>query len=190
MFMLYSIVVGLALGLLLRGRIARLGEVRLRWAPLAFAGLIVQIALFSEPVAAVVGAAGPPIYVLSTAAVLAVVVANLRVPGLAVVAVGAISNLVAILANGGYMPVSADALVALGLDPATGYSNSAALDHVALAPLTDIFALPVWVPFANVFSIGDVIIGIGIVIAMIGAMRDARLGPPGARSVEATAAGR
>ena len=27
------------------------------------------------------------------------------------------------------------------------------------APLTDIFALPAWLPFANVFSIGDVLIG-------------------------------
>ena len=42
-----------------------------------------------------------------------------------------------------------------------------------LAPLTDIFALPTWLPFANVFSIGDVLIGIGVVWAIVVAMRSA-----------------
>ena len=31
-----------------------------------------------------------------------------------------------------------------------------------LAPLTDIFAMPRWLPFANVFSVGDVLIGVGV----------------------------
>ena len=35
----------------------------------------------------------------------------------------------------------------------------------------DIFALPSWLPFANVFSIGDVLIGLGIVAAIVIAMR-------------------
>jgi len=36
----------------------------------------------------------------------------------------------------------------------------------AFAPLTDIFALPDWLPFANVFSIGDVLIAIGVAIVV------------------------
>ena len=39
-----------------------------------------------------------------------------------------------------------------------------------LGPLTDLFAMPGWVPLANVFSIGDVLIGIGAVIAVVAAM--------------------
>jgi hypothetical protein len=178
MFMLYAVAIGLALGLFLRGRLARLGQIRLRWAPLAIAGLAVQVVLFSAPVADAVGAAGPPIYVASTAAVLAAVLVNWRVPGLPVVAAGATSNLLAIVANGGYMPASPDALAALGAAPGSGFSNSATPETVALAPLTDIFAMPTWMPFANVYSIGDVLIGVGIVVAIVAAMRDARLDPP------------
>jgi len=37
--------------------------------------------------------------------------------------------------------------------------------------LTDIFALPRWMPLANIFSIGDVLIGIGVAIAIAAAMR-------------------
>jgi multisubunit Na+/H+ antiporter MnhE subunit len=40
----------------------------------------------------------------------------------------------------------------------------------ALAPLTDIFALPTWLPGANVFSIGDVLIGLGIALVIVLAM--------------------
>src|SRR4051794_28918888 len=118
MFMLYAVAIGLALGLLLRGRIVRLGEVRLRWAPLALAGLAVQLILFASPVAATVGSAGPPIYVASTAAVLAAVVANWRIPGLPIVGAGAASNLIAVVANGGYMPASSEALSAVGVEAA------------------------------------------------------------------------
>ena len=66
------------------------------------------------------------------------------------------SNLAAIVANGGYMPADPGAIAALGQATRTRYSNSVVVDHPALRPLTDIFALPPWVPFANVFSIGDV----------------------------------
>jgi hypothetical protein len=177
MFMLYAVAIGLALGLLLRGRIARLGQIRLRWAPLAIAGLAVQLVLFSGPVASVIGDAGPPIYVASTAAVLVAVLANWRIPGLPIVAAGAASNLLAIVANGGYMPASPDALAAIGASDGPGYSNSATPEVIAFAPLTDIFAMPAWLPFANVFSIGDVLIGLGVVVAIVAAMRDPRLDP-------------
>ena len=175
--MLYALVVGVGLGLLLRGRLDRLGEVRLRWAGVAIAGLAVQVALFSAPVADVVGDLGPPAYVASTAAVLVAVLANLRVPGLAFIALGAASNLAAIVANGGFMPVSPDALAALGKPPGGGYSNSSVDGPVALAPLTDIFVLPSWVPMSNVFSIGDVLIGFGVAVTIVVAMRDPRLDP-------------
>jgi hypothetical protein len=42
-----------------------------------------------------------------------------------------------------------------------------------LALLTDIFAVPAWVPFANVFSVGDVLIAIGIAVAIAATMRSA-----------------
>jgi hypothetical protein len=86
------------------------------------------------------------------------------------IVLGAGLNLAAIVANGGAMPAGADALAALGID-ITGHAGSIAAERPALEPLTDIFALPRWMPLANIFSIGDVLIGIGVAIAIAAAMR-------------------
>lgn len=169
MFILYAIPVGILAGYLLGGRLDRLSALRFRWAPLALLGLAVQVALFSEPLAGMVGDAGPAIYVASAVAVLAAVLRNLDVAGLPIVAVGATSNLLAIVANGGSMPTHPDAAAAIGgVSPG---SNSIVATDPALAPLTDIFAIPAWVPFANVFSIGDVVLGIGIAVTIAIGMR-------------------
>ena len=114
---------------------------------------------------------GPPIYMLSTAVVIVSVLLNLRIPGMALVALGAISNLVAIVLNGGYMPADAGAMAALGKTAPTTYSNSAIVAEPVLKPLTDIFALPTWLPFHNVFSVGDVLIAVGVVVVIVAAMR-------------------
>ena len=170
MFILYAIPVGIIAGYLLGGRLDRLSSVRFRWAPIALLGLAVQVALFSDPLAGVVGDAGPPIYVASTAAVLVAVLRNFDIAGLPIIAIGAASNLLAIVANGGYMPADPDALAAIG-GIAPGYSNSSVTTDPTLGPLTDIFAIPAWVPFANVFSIGDVLLGIGIAVTIAIGMR-------------------
>jgi len=161
-FILYAIPIGLALGLLTGGRLERLAGGTFRWAPLALAGLLAQVVVFFGPVAERVGDLGVPIYLGSTTLVLLAVLRNLAIPGLALVALGAVSNLAAIVANGGYMPASPEALAALGRGIGSGYSNSAVVEGPALAPLTDLFALPAWVPWANVFSIGDVLIAAGV----------------------------
>src|SRR5688500_11033407 len=162
MFILYAVLIGLLAGFIARGRLSGLALVQLRWSWVMLGGLLVQVILFSEPVSARIGTLGPPIYVASTAIVIAAVLANRAVTGMPIVALGAASNLAAIVANGGYMPADPAALTALGAAHPTAYSNSAILAAPALAPLTDIFALPTWVPFANVFSVGDVLIGIGV----------------------------
>lgn len=174
MFILYAIPLGIAIGYLLGGRLDRLGDIRFRWGWLAIVGLAVQMVLFSGPVADAVGAAGPAIYVASTAAVLVAVLRNLAIPGIALVAIGAASNLLAIAANGGVMPASADAVGALGTADGAGFSNSVVMADPALRPLTDVFVLPTWVPFANVFSIGDVLIGLGVVVVIAAGMRTGR----------------
>ena len=171
MFVVVAVPIGLVLGLLLRGRIEHLNGLRLRWAWLAVAGFVGQVILFSDPVAAQVGALGPPLYVASTLAVLVAVLANLRVPGMPLVALGAALNLAAILANGGFMPADPGALALAGLEPSSAYSNSVAEANPALKPLTDIYALPAGTPLANVFSVGDVVLAIGVAWVIVAAMR-------------------
>jgi hypothetical protein len=171
MFILYAVPIGLVLGLLLGGRPAGLAAIRFRFGWVMVAGLFVQVVLFSPAVSDIVGELGPPIYILSTAVVIASVLLNLRITGMALVAVGAISNLLAIVLNGGFMPADAGAMAALGKTAPTTYSNSAILAEPVLKPLTDIFALPTWVPFANIFSVGDVLIAVGVVVVIVAAMR-------------------
>jgi hypothetical protein len=177
-FILLAIPLGILAGYLLGGRLDRLGDLQFRWAGLAFAGLFVQVLLFSEAVGGLLGRdLGTAIYVASSAAVLVAVVLNARLPGIPVLAIGATLNLAAILANGGVMPTTEAALATAGLGDRSGFSNSAVLADPALAPLTDVFALPAWFPLANVFSVGDVLIGLGVAALLALGMRRPRRTP-------------
>ena len=114
------------------------------------------------------------------------VVANRRLAGIRTLALGATLNLIAILANGGVMPASRSALRTAGmLTNSTDFLNSAALLHPRLLFLGDILAVPHAVPLANVYSIGDVGIAIGVAIAIHG-LAGSRLVP---RRCRATAEG-
>jgi hypothetical protein len=143
-----------------------------RWAWLAVGGLLVQVVLFTPLGSALAGdALVPPIYIASTLAVFVAVVRNVRMPGMAIVAAGALCNLVAITANGGLMPADAGALALAGFSGPGDHTNSVVLEAPAFEPLTDIYAIPAWLPLANVFSIGDVLIGLGVAVAIVAAMR-------------------
>lgn len=170
MFILYAIPIGILAGYLLGGRLGRLADLRLRWIPLALIGLLIQVALFSDWLGVDLGDAAPVVYVASNVLVFAMVLRNVRVPGMALAAVGAASNLLAIVANGGYMPADPEAFVSLGLG-GPGYTNSTLVTDPALPFLTDIFAMPAWMPAANVFSIGDVLLGLGVALTIALAMR-------------------
>jgi len=171
MFILYAVPIGLVLGFLAGGRIAGLAALKLHWTGVILLGLATQVILFTDTVAARVGDLGPLIYVASTVLVLAAVVRNWAIPGMPIVVAGAAMNLAAIVANGGYMPAGQGALEALGKAEPTIYSNSSVVPDPALWFLTDIFALPSWLPFANIFSPGDVLIGVGIATVIVVAMR-------------------
>ena len=135
MFILYAVLIGLVLGFVLGGRLSGLATVDFRWPWLAIGGFVVQLVLFAEPVRSVVGDLGPPLYVVSTGAVLIAVIRNIRIPGMALVAVGAGANLAAIVANGGFMPASEAAFAALGSGLNAGYTNSSIVADPALEPL-------------------------------------------------------
>lgn len=174
-FILYAVLGGLIGGLVTGGSLARLGQVRLRWAPVVALGTAVQVLLFWSPLGSALGPAAAFGYITSNVAVLAAVAANLAIPGLSLLLVGGALNLLAIVANGGYMPASWAALATAGIVPEPGYSNSVASDAAVLGPLTDLFAVPSWVPMANVFSVGDILIGVGVAIAVLATMH--RRGP-------------
>jgi hypothetical protein len=173
--LLYSIAAGLLIGRGVGGRVQHLENVRFAWWPIALAGLAVQLMLFAGPVAERVGAEGPVIYVASTLAVLAALLRNLWLPGLAIIAVGAILNLIPVMANGGAMPSAPEAWLALNGTaelPVSHFSNSVLVGpHTHFPFLGDVFVWPHPLPLANVFSIGDAVIAIGAVVFLVTAMQ-------------------
>lgn len=165
MLLLYAVIFGLLAGVLTRGRIGALGSVKVKLWPVALIGLTFQLLLFSWPLAAIVGKLGPALYVVSTTLVLMTLVVNIRQPGFWLIALGAIANFTVIVANGGQMPASPEAFAMLNgtpFVPTTQFSNSViAGSNTSFYFLADIFVLPRPIPLANVFSIGDVLIGLG-----------------------------
>src|SRR5215208_2040304 len=99
MLLVYAVIIGSLVGLATGGRFSTLGAQTIRWWPVALGGLAVQAVLFG-PASEAVGDAGPLLYVGSTIVVLAALAANLRLPGFWLIGLGAVLNLVAIVANG------------------------------------------------------------------------------------------
>jgi hypothetical protein len=178
-FILYALLAGLLIGAVLGGRWQALGTIRFQWAPLIFVGFASQVVLFSQPVAERIGAAGPALYVVSTGMVGIAILRNVRLPGMPLIILGAASNMAAILANDGFMPAAPGALAAVGKTAPLIYSNSTVVAQPALQPLTDLFALPRWLPFTNVISVGDVLLGLGVLVLVVMTMHHGRQTPAG-----------
>ena len=143
------------------GRLTRLADAPFRRGRLLVVALALQIAVIS------IVPGGPPwlwsaIHLATYGMLALVVAANRGLPGVPVLAFGGALNLVAVLANGGVMPATPEALRAAGISTdAVGFVNSGIVADPRLAVLGDIFAIPAGWPLANVFSIGDVLIGLG-----------------------------
>jgi hypothetical protein len=175
MSLVLPLLAGLAVSPLLGGRWSLLGQIRLRAAALFYVAIALQIVAFPatrlpwrtpDRIAIVLWLVS---YGLFTLALLC----NPRVPGVPLVAVGLVSNVVAISANGGHMPALPSALRAAGLHFKQN-RNSAAMSHPHVAWLVDRWAAPDWVPWGNVFSAGDVLImagGVTFALLASGAFR-------------------
>ena len=116
---------------------------------------------------------------------------NWRIPGMLLIAAGLLMNFAAVTANDGKMPVSADALRVAGRYEEILAGNPAESKHVVadggtvrLWVLTDIIGIPKQVPFAAVWSIGDIALSLGIALLCFRTIR----GEPG--SAEAGAGSR
>jgi Na+/melibiose symporter-like transporter len=166
MFLLPSLALGFLFAVLLGGRPSRVLEVRFRLGWTILAALGIQIALFSRLGDHIDPSLHGRVHLLSYAFLLLFAAANLKARTLMPVLLGLVLNAVAIAANGGRMPVSAAAAEAAGLHPGA-HTNVSESSH-RLGFLGDVFALPRGMPLANVFSIGDLLIGFGMVAFILG----------------------
>ena len=106
---------------------------------------------------------GQPIHLFTFALSAVFLWSNRHLPGAYVVAAGATLNLAAIAANNGTMPASPWAWHTAGYPVLTEhFENSNIVAGARLSWLGDVFAIPKGWPFANVFSVGDVIIVIAV----------------------------
>jgi Family of unknown function (DUF5317) len=166
------VVAGLLVGLMLGGSPRRLGNLRVRFLWLAYVGIALQAAAFPSGVLpwSMPEVVAKGLWLGSFVALGGLIVANIRIPGLALIGVGQACNLIAILANHGLMPVTRGALDAAGLSYHL-HNNSVAVVQPHVAWLVDRWAVPSWLPMGNVYSIGDVAIGIGVLVTIVIAMR-------------------
>ncbi len=149
----------------LGGDLRRVADVRLRWMGLALVALVAQIAIINVFDHSLPKDLAGLLHVATYVPAILMVLANLRVPGVALMALGGGMNLAAIAANGGVMPASPSALASAGLPMATvEFSNSTAVESARLAFLGDIWAIPEGWPLSNVFSLGDVLLVIGAAV--------------------------
>ena len=165
MLLVAGVLVGIATVPLARGRLSALGTVRLKLVPLIFGALALQLVI-----TAVVPGGSETLHRIlhlgSYAMVAGFIVANRHLTGMAIVAAGTALNLAAIVANGGVMPASRHAMKIAGITPSHDFMNSTAVAHPRLQPLGDVLAIPKGWPLHNVYSVGDIVIVVGAVVAV------------------------
>jgi hypothetical protein len=167
---LLGILLGLVAAIVLWRTVAGLAQVHFHWPWLVLWGLGVQALLFSRAwdVVPYGETVWPGAYVMSMVAVGIFCVANWQVPGVPLLGLGLLLNGVAILANGGAMPASMQALRMAGLastpeEVATSMASNSVLitADTPLWFLGDIWCIPASLPLSNVFSLGDMTLGLG-----------------------------
>ena len=172
MVLVLAVLVGLALGRLLGGRVSALAAIPIRAPWLFYAAIALQIAGYPSGVLpwSIGDSLATALWMVSYALVIAAVAVNVRLPGAGIVGLGMLSNLAAVVSNGGHMPARASALRAAGMLYKGVHNNSAIAVHPNLPWLIDRWPVPVWIPMGNVYSVGDVLIAVGGVVLVVAGM--------------------
>ncbi len=172
MVLVLAVAVGLVLGRLLGGRVSALAELQLRGVWLFYVAIVLQVLGYPSGVLpwSIGDSLATGLWLVSYACLIAAVVVNVRLPGAAIVGLGMLSNLAAVLSNDGHMPARASALRAAGVLYKGVHNNSAVAAHPHLAWLIDRWPVPAWIPMGNVYSVGDVLIAVGGVVLVVAGM--------------------
>jgi hypothetical protein len=154
------------------GDLGKLRYLRVRGIGFVFAAVGLQLVVTTVASKVLPATLAEGLHLVSYALAVAFLVVNRRVTGLWILSLGGGLNLLAIAANHGVMPATNAALRRAGRNVVTeGFSNSNAVPHARLAFLGDVFAVPKGVPLANVFSVGDVLLVLGIGVILHTAVR-------------------
>jgi hypothetical protein len=169
------------------GDLRKLSKLEFRGTPVLLAALLVQIVIISIVPEGNEGVK-QAVHIASYLLVFLFLAANLRVPGVWLIAIGALLNFAAITANHGVMPATPAALRSAGMARHQGeFQNSRQVSDPKLLIFGDRFALPKSWPVSNVFSVGDVLIVLGAAVGMHQVCRSRSVGkkiPPALRNAE------
>ncbi len=177
--LLWAVGIGIVAGLIGRGSLAHLGQLRLHAPWLIGVALFIQLLIFPLGRAPLLPVGAAYLHLFSYTLLLLFIVLNRRYPEILVMGGGLLLNLIVIVANGGYMPASATALeraglpeVASALRAGTARGNTILMgEGTRLNFLGDNLYLPAWVPLSSAFSIGDVVLGVGLALFLARRMR-------------------
>ena len=176
MFVLIAaLAAGLVAGYAMGGRLRNIDRMRIRLPWLAIAALGLQFVAFSSLRGSLGSTGVVALHLVSYALLVWFVIVNRQRVGVVVAGAGLLTNLLAITLNGGYMPASRHALDVAGVQFSGATMNNSTVIHAGtrLSFLGDVFAIPEGTILANVFSIGDVLIVVGVAILIATAMRTA-----------------
>jgi hypothetical protein len=175
-FLLPALVLGFVFAVLLGGRVSRVLDVRLRLSWIVLVALGLQIVIFSRLGDDLEPSLRGQLHLGSYGLLVLFAAANLRARMLLPVLAGLALNAIAIAANGGKMPLSRAAAEAAGVDPSVHSNVSEEASRLSF--LGDVFALPADLPLGNVFSIGDLLIGFGMIGFIVGVATSDGVAPP------------
>ena len=175
MILIFPALIAAVLGMFRGGRLRNLEALQLRhvWIPLsmlALQAITVLFPIFREAESFDLGR-----WVLpgSYGLLAFFLFVNRRLPGIKLLLMGTALNLAVMLANGGYMPVTPEALERSGhtdriviLADGRAYARPGKdvvleRNESHLQPLSDVIGIPESLPFATHFSLGDVLIALG-----------------------------
>lgn len=187
MILVLALFLALLIAVLTGGKLRRLANLPLRVPWLALLGFGLQVYIIYEPETTARGWLSPHtlVLVLSYMLLLAFVWVNRRLPGMPIIALGLLMNFTVMLANGGYMPISPEAVQRVGheyelqsTEPGARlkYTKDILLprEQTRLWFLSDVFILPPPFPIPTVFSPGDAVLALGVWVLVLATCHSAR----------------
>jgi hypothetical protein len=182
MILALAVVVGLVASLIrYRGyALERMAAIPLRCAWLVLLALALQWPLLRAPAGLRQQIAVQQVLFLASHLLLLVFVGlNWRSTAVKIIGLGVVCNLIVIVANGGLMPITRETLAQINPGSSLaqfpfgahyGYSKDVILPQqgTVLWLLSDILVLPPPFPWPTAFSLGDLIIALGIIVLLQG----------------------
>ena len=178
------LLIAVALGLVattLRAKITgrRLKPIALKSIWLVFVAGFPQILAFEIPAIGklIPESVIPIILIVTQGLLLGFAILNILTPGVWLLGLGLLGNFLAIVVNGGWMPISPEVVRKLvpalpGNYPLEGHRLGLSKDwilttgEIKLSWLSDRFTLPAWSSYQVAFSLGDIFIAIGAILLL------------------------